>query len=412
MNDKTMKKCKKCGKLLPLDQYYDNGSAYVARCKKCSIEASQITAEKKRKYAAMDAAGIKIFTIERMYKTIYKERILIQDTIPLIAEDEIFVSVMDCPHYYISNYGRLLHEETGTYRLMQGSIEKGRRRYSVMKNMRRNNAWINSRRYVFADSMVVHEFIVNPDCVDNKQIFHCNGDLQDCYYKNLYPLNKKQYEAAEKLFSQQEAVSEPDMITLINDRKYLPDWMSNRIMEKTVCGRGYAGCTDRDSYCQSYRRWLAMMHRCYNPNPRQETYKDCTVNPEWFNYRNYRDWYDTHMYQLGTTTMSLDKDILIRGNKEYSASACAIVPVYVNSSVSIYPKDGNQQLPVGIAQDEQGYYVMCPKKLSKAHFDTPEEAFEIYKEYNERKLQKLAESLKGHMPLAVYESLMKWEIKD
>ena len=50
---------------------------------------------------------------------------------------------------------------------------------------------------------------------------------------------------------------------------------------------------------------------------KNKTYIGCTVCEEWHNYQNFAQWHEEHYYEVPNEIMCLDKDILIKGNKEH-----------------------------------------------------------------------------------------------
>ena len=85
-----------------------------------------------------------------------------------------------------------------------------------------------------------------------------------------------------------------------------------------------------------YCTWFNMMKRCYDPNSRDyEMYKDCEVMRKWHNYQAFAEWWDKEYYEIPNTVMSLDKDILKKGNRLYSPRTCCIVPLDLNSAFAI-----------------------------------------------------------------------------
>lgn len=85
-----------------------------------------------------------------------------------------------------------------------------------------------------------------------------------------------------------------------------------------------------------YCTWFNMMKRCYDPNSRDhEMYKDCEVMMKWHNFQNFAEWWDKEYYEIPNTVMSLDKDILKKGNRLYSPRTCCIVPLDLNSAFAI-----------------------------------------------------------------------------
>lgn len=69
--------------------------------------------------------------------------------------------------------------------------------------------------------------------------------------------------------------------------------------------------------CPYFRAWSSMLSRCYSTkwHERYPTYKGCTVSKEWHTFSNFRAWMVTQDWE----GKSLDKDLLIEGNKIYSA---------------------------------------------------------------------------------------------
>ena len=81
--------------------------------------------------------------------------------------------------------------------------------------------------------------------------------------------------------------------------------------------------------CPYYRAWRSMLERCYSAKlqERHPTYKGCTVSEEWLTFSNFRNW----MAAQNWKGLQLDKDLLIDGNKIYSADNCVFVTPMVNS---------------------------------------------------------------------------------
>lgn len=87
----------------------------------------------------------------------------------------------------------------------------------------------------------------------------------------------------------------------------------------------------------AFKRWIAMVSRCYNQNDiSYKSYGDkgCTVSDSWLCFENYvRDitnieGFNEEKYLEGA--IQLDKDIKISGNKEYSADKC----IFLNASIN------------------------------------------------------------------------------
>lgn len=82
----------------------------------------------------------------------------------------------------------------------------------------------------------------------------------------------------------------------------------------------------------AYKRWYAMIERCYNKNAfSYKSYgaKGVTVSPEWLCFENFfKDLpdipgYDEKEYISGE--LQLDKDTILEGNKTYSKETCVFL---------------------------------------------------------------------------------------
>ena len=140
--------------------------------------------------------------------------------------------------------------------------------------------------------------------------------------------------------------------------------------------------------CAAYTTWKNMISRCYNPqvHTANPTYADCTVSPEWHRFTNFAIWYANKR----TTNRSIDKDIILPGNKVYSPLTCMFVPNYVNSLFT--GSDGKGGCPLGVdiahGQRKKRYRAQLhvgKKRKTLGYFRTPEEAQVCYAE-NKAKL--------------------------
>lgn len=127
--------------------------------------------------------------------------------------------------------------------------------------------------------------------------------------------------------------------------------------------------------------WHNMIKRCYSDVSQKErpTYKGCTVCNEWLTFSDFKLW----MIKQDWKGKSLDKDILIQGNKIYSPDRCVFVTQEMNCllldnkairgtlpiGVSLFKRDGNyhSQIKINGINVHLGYH------------DTPELAHKAYK---------------------------------
>lgn len=79
--------------------------------------------------------------------------------------------------------------------------------------------------------------------------------------------------------------------------------------------------------CPYYQAWKDMLKRCSEKwQEKHPTYRGCSVSTEWLTLSVFKNW----MMAQDWEGLQLDKDILIEGNKLYSAKTCVFVTQAVN----------------------------------------------------------------------------------
>ena len=101
--------------------------------------------------------------------------------------------------------------------------------------------------------------------------------------------------------------------------------------------------------CPYYQAWMAMLERCYSTKyqERHPTYIGCSVSEEWLRFSNFRGWMECQDFK----DKQLDKDILLEGNKVYSAETCVFVSGMVNSFTTDCGT-ARGELPIGVHWDK------------------------------------------------------------
>ena len=407
--------CKVCGAELPIEKFQMNkpkdGKPYrISTCNKC-----RYLQKIERLNKLTDRIEI---ILDRRFKPIKPERILDKDLIShidLVAEEEIFVKLMDYKDIWISNYGRAIHlYADGEYKLLNGKDNYGTY-YNVRKNVYENGKWIYKSSFLYAAQAVVETFVVNHDKRNAHFIWHKGYNKEDNYYKHLYPLTKEQYRIVKAYFMKTGDDSEEYILKVMNDIKFKPDDWSRRCMKPVMCGVGYHGSEDVDCTSESYLRWHDMIHRCYNAkfHERQSQYKECSVCEEWLNYSNFKVWYDKNKY--GEAQLDLDKDILFKNNKIYDPAHVVLVPHEINT-LFIAGDKRRGDLPIGVHFDNsknkyRAEVSFMGKSIKLGTFNNPEEAFKRYKVYKEDLIQDMAEQYKGQIPDKAYQAMLNWKVE-
>lgn len=339
--------------------------------------------------------------------------------IVLLGTDEIFVKLMDYKDTWLSNYGRMIRCSYGKYNLLNGSYINGELRYSLRKNVFYDGKWVYRSEYLYAPKAVIDTFIVNEDKANNVFIWHSGHDKEDCYYRNLYPLNQEQYRIVKNYFMKTGDDSEEFILKVMNDIRYKPDNWSKKVMKPVMYGVGYHGLLYTNSKEKSYDRWHWMMNRCYSKAVHElyPEYKECTVCEEWINYSNYKLWYHEHIapWELLGEKVDMDKDILIKGNTVYSPETVCFVSKVINTLFT-NGKKNRGDYPIGVYFDkDKNKYRACMafmgRNIKLGTFDTVEAAFARYKAYKEDFIKDMAEQYREKIPDKVYQAMMNWEVE-
>lgn len=166
-----------------------------------------------------------------------------------------------------------------------------------------------------------------------------------------------------------------------------------------------------------------MLNRCYDTkrHEKQPTYKHCIVCDKWLNFQNFAKWYYENYYEIEGQKMCLDKDILYKGNKIYSPETCIFVSNDINVLFTKHDKDkGNYPIGVSYHKQHEKFMVSCSvydfkKNKSKNEYlglyDTPEKAFEVYKQYKEKYIKQVADHYKDQIPEKLYNELYNYQIE-
>lgn len=196
-----------------------------------------------------------------------------------------------------------------------------------------------------------------------------------------------------------------------------------RYYEVGYLGEGKYKASENSENTKCYNSWHDMLRRCYDPklHKKRPTYKNCEVCEEWLNFQNFAKWYEDNYYEVDDKKMCLDKDILVKGNKIYSPKTCIFVPNDIN--VLFTKHDNNRgNYPIGVSYNKANkkFIANCniydfkenkKKRIYLGCYDTPEKAFEVYKQYKEKYIKEVADYYKDQISEKLYNVLYNYEVE-
>ena len=167
---------------------------------------------------------------------------------------------------------------------------------------------------------------------------------------------------------------------------------------------------------KEYQLWEGMLRRCYCEKLQQRcpTYIGCSVSENFKNFQWFAEWCQS---QVGFRMhgCQLDKDILLRGNKQYSEDTCVFVPRNINMLL-IKRQASRGDLPIGVHWCNTGhnYRASCSDGAGSSkhigRFTTPSAAFNAYKPFKEALIKRLAAEYQSVIDPRVYDALMAYEV--
>lgn len=197
----------------------------------------------------------------------------------------------------------------------------------------------------------------------------------------------------------------------------------------TIEGVGITGvnCPVKNEYgdiVKPYQTWVLVLRRCYSKSTKEKwpTYENATCCEEWKLYENFYNWIvNEENYDIwkNLPRSGIDKDILIKGNKLYCPEKCVLVPQEINSLFTKSDKSrGNWPIGVTYIYKTDKFEAQCndlhKKSIYLGVYDTPEEAFYVYKEYKESLIKNTAIEYynNGQISKKCYDAMMNYVVEE
>lgn len=170
---------------------------------------------------------------------------------------------------------------------------------------------------------------------------------------------------------------------------------------------------------KEYGAWQNMLLRCTESYwVKHPTYSGCTVSDNFKSFTFFYEWYQT---QVGSENEDrnkrawhLDKDLLCGGNKIYSEDTCVFIPQRINKLLTTTGASRGK-FPIGVSFKNKKFVSRCgtgtggyAKHLGS--YDTPYEAFLVYKAYKEDYIKQVADEYKDQLDPRAYQALIKYEV--
>lgn len=179
--------------------------------------------------------------------------------------------------------------------------------------------------------------------------------------------------------------------------------------------KGQYVCRLAGKITPEYQLWKSMLERCYSEKFQEKnpTYLGCSVSDNFKNFQYFARWCNTQV-GFGKEGYQCDKDIIFTCNKEYSEGYCAFIPRELNLLLTARGADRGLY-PVGVywskpANKFVAQLYMGGKSNNLGYYDSPEQAFSVYKTRKEAYVKEMANKYKDSIDSRVYDALMKWTV--
>lgn len=183
----------------------------------------------------------------------------------------------------------------------------------------------------------------------------------------------------------------------------------------SLAGVGFIGYGQYSSVNQkeAYATWCNMIIRCYDKSYRDyHSYggRGVYVVKAWHNFQTFCKWFLCN----NKHGLELDKDLKCSLPSYYSPETCLFLPHKVNG-LFITRRSKSSAYGMGVHINRQGKFasnITHERKVTYLGcFNTPEEAFKIYKKAKEDIVKMVANEFKGRITEEAYDLLMTWEAK-
>lgn len=151
-----------------------------------------------------------------------------------------------------------------------------------------------------------------------------------------------------------------------------------------------------------YHVWSCLLGRLYSKRKtRTRNYSDCTLYNDWYLLSNFHGWF----YANWIKGWHLDKDILIKGNREYGPDTCRFIPDHLNTLLTDCAA-ARGEWPMGVHKDNKPVVKSAKRFIARCNdavlgrlflgiFHTPEEAHRAWQKEKVNQVKKAIDRFKA-----------------
>lgn len=173
---------------------------------------------------------------------------------------------------------------------------------------------------------------------------------------------------------------------------------------------------------KEYQVWVSMLARCFSnkEKARKPCYESSSCSDDWLLFSNFvRDLrLMTGFDNMMKLSWQLDKDLILKGNKNYSSEVCCLIPKELN----VFLTNGASKrggLPLGVHERKNENLTKTfvssifykGKSIHLGYFNDPLVAHLSYKVKKEELLKIYAEDLFGTIDDRAYNALINYKVE-
>ncbi len=145
-------------------------------------------------------------------------------------------------------------------------------------------------------------------------------------------------------------------------------------------------------------KYYRNMNRRTKPhwNYNKPTYQDCSISEDFSYFHLFYEWCVIQV-GFGLEDYQLDKDILVKGNKEYTSTLCVFVPPVINNFI-LFKENTNRKYMFGVMKAGNSYRGNISKfgaTIKSKSFSSEMEAHQWYIQQKNLYAKEIADKIKA-----------------